>query len=204
MTNKVDAKMKLLFKVCFVIGVALMISVPIVWYLYPKSVIQSESFETGFDNWMTDADVPMDPNNPGHHVAWNVSRVTTRAYSGQYSVALFIDGRQDDGTVWIERKISAKNNSEVRVKITFQLYSEQESFNIIAGVCAHVGLSNPEEEADFSVIGNANEVAGWKAYSHTTTLNTGSNGEIWVAIGITVRWETEITYNIDDIEIVMS
>lgn len=181
-----------------------MVSVPIAWYLSPKSVVQSESFETGFNNWMADTDVPMDPNNPGHRVAWNVSRVATRVYSGQYSVELFIDGRQDDGTVWIERKILVKNNSEVRVKITFQLYSEQESFNIIAGVCAYVGFSDPEEEADFSVIGYTNEVAGWKAYSHTATLNTDSYGEIWVAVGITVRWETEMTYNVDDVEIVVS
>ncbi|MDH5780673.1 MAG: hypothetical protein OEZ29_08790, partial [Candidatus Bathyarchaeota archaeon] len=153
--------MKLLFKVCLVIGVALVVTVPTIWYLYPKPVIQSESFEIGFNNWMTDADAPMDPNNPGHRVAWNISRVTTQAYSGEYSAALFIDGGQDDGTVWIERKISVENNSEVQVKITFQLYSEQESFNTIAGVCAYVGLSNPEEEADFEVIGNANEVAGW-------------------------------------------
>lgn len=195
--------MKLMFKVCFAIGVALIISVPAVWYLYPKPIVQSESFETGFNNWMTDADVPMDPNNPGHHVAWNVSRVATQACSGQYSVALFIDGRQDDGTVWIERKISVENNSEVQVKIVFQLYSEQESFNTIAGVCAYVGLSNPEEEADFEVIGNANEAAGWKAYSHTAILNTDSNGEIWVAVGITVRWETQMTYNVDNVEIVV-
>jgi len=196
--------MKMLFKVFFVIGVSLVISVPTVWYLYPKPIVQSESFEVGFNDWVADADVPMDPNNPGHHVAWNVSRVTTQAYSGQYSAALFIDGRQDDGTVWIERKISVENNSEIQVKITFQLYSEQKSFNTIAGVCAYVGLSNPEEEADFEVIGNANEAAGWKAYSHTATLNTGSNGEIWVAAGITVRWETQMTYNVDNVEIVVS
>jgi hypothetical protein len=196
--------MKLIFKVCLVIGVALVVSVPTIWYLYPKPIIQSENFETGFNNWMADADVPMDPNNSDHRIAWNISRVATQAYSGQYSAALFIDGKQDDGTVWIERKISVENNSEIRVKITFQLYSEQVSFNTIAGVCAYVGLSNPEEEADFEVIGNANEAAGWKAYSHTTTLNTGSNGEIWVAAGITVRWETQMTYNVDDVEIIVS
>lgn len=201
----VDAKMKLVFKICFVIGVAFVVTVPIAWYLYPKPIVKSESFETGFNNWVADAEVPMDPNNPGHHVAWNVSQVATRAYSDQYSVELFIDGRQDDGTVWIERETSVKNNSEIRVKIAFQLFSEQESSgNIIAGVCAYIGLSDPEEEADFTVIGHANEVAGWKAYSHTVTLNTGSNGEIWVAVGITVRWETEMTYNIDDVEIVIS
>ena len=36
------------------------------------------------------------------------------------------------------------------------------------------------------------------------TLNTGSNGEVWVAVGITGLWETEMTYNLDDIKITIS
>jgi hypothetical protein len=153
---------------------------------------------------MEDADVPLDPNNPGQCVAWNVSRVTSLVHSGQYSVELYVDGRQDDGAVWIEKKISVKNNSQIRVKVSFEFYSEQESFNVIASVCAYAGISNPEVEADFTVLGQANEVAGWKRYTHETTLYTGSSGEVWVAVGITVRWETEMTYNVDDVKVTIS
>ena len=196
--------MKLGFKICFIIGILVVISAAVAWYFYSKPISYNESFEQGFGGWIKDADVPLDPNNPGHPVAWNVSRVASRANSGQYSVEMSIDGRQDDGTVWIEKKISVRNNSQIQVKISFEFYSKEESFNVIAGVCAYAGIPNPEAEAQFTVIGNANEFAGWKHYIYTTTLLTGSSGEMWVAVGITVRWETEMTYNLDDVAIMIS
>jgi hypothetical protein len=50
-----------------------------------------------------------------------------------------------------------------------------------------VGTYNPEIKDDFAVIGQANEISGWKLYSHTATIDTGSSGEVWFAIGISVR-----------------
>jgi hypothetical protein len=41
----------------------------------------------------------------------------------------------------------------------------------------------------------------WKNYAHTATLKTDSNGDAWVAVGITVHWETHMTYYIDDVRI---
>ena len=113
----------------------------------------------------------------------------------------FIDGKQDDGTIWLERKISVKQNAQIRVSVSFWLYSEQESFNTIAAVAAYAGTAKPNVEGDFAVVGFANEVAGWKNYAYTADLNTGSNGEAWVAVGISVRWETYMTYYIDDVRI---
>jgi len=199
-----DAKMKPSFKIYSAIGIIITVSAVVGWYLYPKPLAYSESFEKGFGEWVADADVPSDPNNPGHQVAWNVSRVTSLVHSGQYSVELYIDGRQDDGTVWIERRISVERNSQIRVKISFQFYSEHESFNAIAGVCAYAEISDPEVEGDFAILGQANEVAGWKTYTYTTTFNKSSSDKIWVALGITVLWETHMTYNIDDIKVAIS
>jgi hypothetical protein len=54
---------------------------------------------------------------------------------------------------------------------------------------------------DFAIVGFANEAAGWKNYVYTVNLNMDSNGEVGVAVGITVRWETYITYYIDDVRI---
>jgi hypothetical protein len=114
---------------------------------------------------------------------------------------LFIDGKQDDGTIWFERRISVKKDASIRVSVSFWFYSEQESFNTIAAVVAYAGLVKPQVEDDFAVVGFANEAAGWKNYAYTTNLTTDSNGEAWVAVGISVRWETYMTYYIDDIRI---
>ena len=96
------------------------------------------------------------------------------------------------------------SNSQIQVTVSFEFYSETESFNVIAGIVEFAGTSNPEVEADFGVLEQANEVAGWKRYTHTETVKTGLRGKIWVAVGITVLWETEMTYNLDDVRITIS
>jgi hypothetical protein len=196
-------KMKFQFKYVSFLGALILVGILSVWYFYPTTepVRHDEGFEEGLGDWVKGADLPLDPNNPGHHVAWNISRVTTVSSAGQYSLELYIDGRQDDGTIWIMKEIQVKNSSQIHVSLSFEFYSEQESFNVIAGVCAYAGSSPPTVEGDFVVLGPANEVAGWKRYDYDETLQTGSKGEVWIAMGITVRWETEMTYNVDDVKI---
>ena len=157
--------------------------------------------EGDIGEWLIEGDAPQDPNNPGQTVQWHIRRVSNISHSGVHSVELFIDGKQDDGTIWLERKISVKKDAQIRISVSFWFYSEQESFNTIAAVIAYAGLVNPYAEDDFAVAGFANEVAGWKNYAYTSELATDSNGEAWVAVGISVRWETYMTYYIDDVRI---
>jgi len=157
--------------------------------------------EENFGEWSANKQVPQDPNNPGHLVQWHIRRASNISRSGAYSAELFIDGKQDDGTIWLERKISVKQNAQVRVSVSFWLYSEQESFNTIAAVVAYAGIAKPAVEEDFAVVGSANEVAGWKNYVYEANVNTDSTSEAWVAVGISVRWETTMTYYIDDVRI---
>lgn len=133
-----------------------------VWYfrLNAPEQIMREDFEDGFGDWVIDADVPLDPNNPGHYVEWSITRSTGVASSGRYSLKLFIDGGQDDGTIWIERRVAVPKNAQIQVRVPFDFYSEQESFNTIAAVCAYADVRKPEAEEHFAVIGNANEVGG--------------------------------------------
>lgn len=114
----------------------------------------------------------------------------------------FISGSQDDGTIWIERKITVRKNSQVQISITFEFYGESEfSANTVAAICAYAGIRSPVSEEDFIILGPANEIADWKKYDYNTALNTASSEEVLVATGITVRWETYLTYHIDDIEL---
>lgn len=189
------------FTILVLVGI-LSVSVVAAWYFMPKPVAYGDGFEADFGGWAKDAHVPEDPNNPGHPVAWDIRRVASRAYAGNRSLEFYIDGRADDGTIWIEKRLMVENASRVHVELAFQLYSEAESFNLIAVVCAYAGTADPEVEEDFTVLGPANAVAGWKRYTHSTTLQADST-EIWVALGISVRWETEMTYNIDDVTVTL-
>ena len=196
--------MRLGLKMGAIIGILIVISSAFGWYYVTIPTPLDEGFEEDFGGWEWDADVPPDPNNPGSFVDWNVSRVTSPVKSGQYSVEFYLDGRQDDGTVWIEKKLSVTKDSQIQVEVSFEFYSETESFNVIADVVGFAGTSNPEVEADFADLGQANGVAGWKRYTHTANVNTGSSEEVWIAVGITALWETEMTYNLDDIEVTVT
>ncbi|UCG36765.1 MAG: hypothetical protein JSV64_00325, partial [Candidatus Bathyarchaeota archaeon] len=131
--------MRLSFKYLPIMGILVFAGILSVWYFYPTAnpALYDEGFEQGLDDWVKDADLPLDPNNPGHFVAWNISRVNSLSFSGQYSLELFIDGRQDDGTIWIEKEILAESDSQIHVTISFEFYSEAKSFNTLAGVCAY-------------------------------------------------------------------
>lgn len=171
--------------------------------LAPPLIEEFEQYtgETNFGDWTANQDIPQDPNNPGNLVQWHIRRASNVFRSGAYSAEFFIDGRQDDGTIWLERKVNVKENAQVRVSISFWLYSEAESFNTIAVAVAYAGITKPTVEEDFAIVGHANEATGWKNYSYVADVNTDSTGEAYVAVGISVRWETTMTYYIDDIVI---
>ena len=162
---------------------------------------EQDDGQTDFGSWTPSEDVPPDPDNPGSQVQWHIRRVSNVSRSGSHSAEFLIDGTQDDGTIWLQRKVSLKPDVQARLTVSFWLYSETESFNTIAAVVAYAGAAQPVSEEDFTVIGSANEAAGWKNYQHTADVTTGSNGEAYVALGISVRWETYMTYYIDDIVI---
>jgi len=100
--------------------------------LAPKVIIDDFEQNIGegdLGEWFTNGDVPQDPNNPGHTVQWHIRRVSNISRSAVHSMELFIDGKQDDGTIWLERKINVKKDAQIRVSVSFWFYSEQESFN---------------------------------------------------------------------------
>jgi uncharacterized alkaline shock family protein YloU len=102
----------------------------------------------------------------------------------------------------MDRKVLVKSYSNIKVRVSFYLYSDFEDQAIdIAKVVAFLGIKNPEVEDDFKILESTNQVLGWKEYTYEVNLNTGSNDGIWVAVGITVSWETHLSYNIDDIRI---
>lgn len=162
-----------------------------------------QDFENEWNDWTTDSDVPMDPNNPGDEVAWNISRNDQQALSGNYSLKYQIDGRQDDGVIWIERSFSLDPNRNYHISLNYSLYSFSESFNKLIIVVGYINTTSPETEEDFDYsdgrLGYGNDVAGWKGYHKSTQLKTDSSRNIWIGLGISVIWETELVYWIDDI-----
>jgi hypothetical protein len=120
---------------------------------------------------------------------------------GTASARFTLDGSQDDGTIWLTRPFDVAAEESFRVQLTFDLWSASESFNTLANVAATAGSRPPREENDFNLGQPANQSEGWRTYEYEFDVRSGSEGEIWVAFGISAVWETEMTYYVDDVRV---
>lgn len=185
-----------------------------------RTVQIDESFEEGLGGWARDADVPDDPNRPGRKVNWSIDPTTNRSRTGDASARLFLDGRQDDGTIWLERTVEVPPDARYRINVTAHAWSRSESFNTIAHLVMVGGLVDPEAEGDFPPPGESrvqgkegvvagglreplDQRAGWRPYSFEWVTPELATGTLHVAVGITAVWETEMTYDVDDVRILV-
>ena len=158
----------------------------------------SESFEKSFGGWTPDHQIDCEPSCTFN---WSIERSTLQAHDGVVSLRGYLDGTNDDGTIWVERPFTVTPNSVISFEVNFYLWSENQSEINQWPVVAYIGLNNPERESDFNIIGNTDEVAGWRQYSYTTSLSTASAGVIWIAFGFGATWEIPRTYFLDSVSV---
>jgi hypothetical protein len=165
-----------------------------------QEVIQQyyrESFETDFGGWQKDHYIACEELESPCIFEWSIERSAAQAYEGIYSLEGFINGRNDDGTIWMEKAFSLPTNSIVTVDLSFYLWSESQSQVNQWPVVAYIGKKNPEREDDLSIIGFTDEVAGWKRYSVRQVVTTDDVASIWIAFGFGATWEVSRTYFLD-------
>jgi hypothetical protein len=153
------------------------------------ATIFTYSYESGFSGWRADSDGLADP--------WSITRSTKQAFHGSYSLEVFMNGVQDDGTSWVERRFTVQPNQQVTVNLRFQLWSLAESPFTAWAAVATAGAKDPEVEDDFTVVGQADLAPGWQEYTYSGKVTADASGRFWVAFGTSVRWETERTHYLD-------
>jgi hypothetical protein len=153
---------------------------------------QNPSFEDGLAGWTVGTDLPTDPNT-GQPVATEASVTDEPVSDGDSALALFIDGRQDDGTIWVQQPVDLSTVAELAVDI----YSEQESFNTITKLAVYAGPDPGRglTEGDFDTRRPTEDHEGWK----TQTYPVAPVMDGLVAVGISVVWETEVTRILDNV-----
>lgn len=168
----------------------------------PVSLSFEDGFEGDLSTWQMGADVPMDPNNPGNPVAWSIQASLDQAAEGNRSARFELDGSQDDGTIWLTRAFEVPANERIDVDLDFQLWNEGPSMaNTLIKVAAYAGPQPPEAEGDFNTERPGNRVEGWDEYEYRFSAQSSADGQIWVAFGISVVWETQVVYYIDDVNV---
>ena len=163
--------------------------------------VLEDGFEAGLGAWTKDAQLPPSVEDPTVPVPWSIDLADEPVHGGAASVRLWLDGRQDDGTIWLERPLSVVPHTDWVVYVSAAFWSESESFNTTAEVALYAGAVSPESELDFDVSGILNRVAGWKVYAHTFQVTSGADGLLHVGVGVNVVWETWITYYLDDVRV---
>lgn len=154
------------------------------------------SFEEGLTRWRTGRALPTDPNADGSvPVDSDVWVTDDQASDGERSLALFVDGRQAEGTLWVEQPTDLTDAETLAV----DYYSEQESFNTVTKAAVYAGPV-PDQSltaAAFDTTRPVEDHAGWQTYEY----DVDQDGLGLVAVGITVAWETEVTRYLDNVRL---
>jgi hypothetical protein len=155
----------------------------------PAATTVRESFERDMGGWQADTD--------GRARAWQIYPSTDRAVDGTHALGLYLNGMNDDGTIWIERQFAARPNATVPVTVSFWLYSEGGGDVNAWSVVGYAGIRDPETTADIrSVIGQLSK-KGWSQFTFTRKVATDSTGTAWVAVGLWANYETVRTSYLD-------
>jgi hypothetical protein len=165
----------------------------------PLVLVVRQGFEISWEGWQKGSDVPQDPNT-NRPVEWAIELSTTQAKEGYGSARFFLDGRQDDGTIWLAKLLTVPKGRPLIVNLSFYLWSPEQSSNIRAYVVAYAGALLPVEEVEFTHKEPADKTTGWRRYQFTIPAPS-TEGELWVALGISVAWETVLEYFIDDVRV---
>lgn len=171
----------------------------------------AESFEDGFD-WETAAHIG--PEEDVADFEWAIERPDAQAAAGDWSLSVFTEGDHDDGTAWATTELSPGNAEAFEV--TFEAWSESESFNILRNAVAYLGPEAPESESDFPDPGqNSSNVdgapygglreplhlaEGWYEYSFTWGPESVPE-TLYFSVGVSVVWEADATHYFDDVRV---
>lgn len=152
------------------------------------------SFERDLVGWQVDDDLPTDPRTDSPVRAR--ATVTTEPVSdGDWALALFVDGRQDDGTIWVQQRLDLSRATEIALDV----FSYQESFNTVAALAVYAGPDPGRGlvEGDFDTTRPSEDHEGWR--TQTYPVQQAVDG--LVAVGITVVWESEVTRVLDNVRL---
>lgn len=158
--------------------------------------LDNGSFEDGLSGWTVGSDLPADPSAGGDRpVDSDVTVTSERASNGTRSCALFLDGRQAEGTLWVQQRASLSGDERLAV----DYYSERESVNTVARAAVYAGPV-PDDglaESDFDTTRAVEDHSGWRSYEY----DVSHDGTGLVAVGISVAWETEMTRFLDNVRL---
>ncbi len=189
-----------------IITVAILAIIVVIATLPPPHKVElSYSFETDMQDWVPNG-LDLDHSPP---LNWSIARNDSMASDGNVSLRLYLENWNDKGKIWVERKFEMKANQAYRVTIQFTFatcdFGSVNHWTIIAGALA----SRPQTVDELSPTyrdktgnGHDSDIGFvWLEKTYNSDMKAGSDGAIWVVIGVWGTFETPRTYFLDDAQI---
>lgn len=160
------------------------------------------TFETGLVQWEPDGTDLEDPP-----VEWSIEISDSIANEREQSVRLHLENFNDAGKIWMERAITLLPRSTYDVTLAFDFasadFGDVNLWTLIAGATNE----NPEVADDLVFQSDTGNGAGsdqgfvWERKEFRFTVDTGSDGQVWLAIGVWGTSEFTRTYFVDDVAV---
>ena len=163
------------------------------------------SFETDFSDWTPQGRDLTDPP-----VVWEVARSGERASDGEQAIRLRLDNLNSQGKIWIERRYEVEENQVYSVEISFDFGSADWGDVNLWRLLAGGGTDPPSVTGSLSVRGDSGNGESsdqgyrWVPNTYEMELRSGTDGELFVYVGI---WGTSAflrTYYLDNIQVVLT
>ncbi len=104
-----------------------------------------------------------------------------------------------DGVLWIEKQVQVPPSATVRVTIHFWLWSKDRLDTDRWNAVAFIGRDRPTAENHFTLLGDTDQVAGWREYTYSAVINTDFSGTAYIALGVSAVSAHARTYYVDDV-----
>lgn len=172
----------------------------------PPAEVHRYSFEEDMEGWSVSG---ADLEHGEGTIEWSIERSQDRATDGDASLRFYMVNSNDAGKIWIERGFEVDAGRTYSVSVRYDFASADfGSFNlwtIIAGGLASKPVTRDDVEPAFQDnTGNGMDADSgyvWLEKSYESNVDPGSDGVLWVIIGVWGTWETPRTYFVDNVEI---
>lgn len=183
---------------------AIVVVVVIAFMNRPTPQQHFSSFEVDMEGWVADG---TDLEHGNGTLEWSIARSQENAKDGSTSLRFHLNNLNDAGKIWIERAFDVKPNHTYQVAVEYAFasadFGDFNLWRIITGVLQE----SPETRDDLTPTyqdetGNGMSSASghvWLDKRYEFTAQSGSDGTLWVVIGVWGTWETARTYYLDGV-----
>jgi hypothetical protein len=166
----------------------------------PTSGTYTFSFERDMEEWVAKG---TDLDNPP--VEWSIERSDDIASDGNTAVRLYLNNLNDAGKIWIQRQFDTEPNRTYCVHLKYDFASadwgDLNLWTIITSASPLPPVPGLLYQGDTGNSARPEDGFVWLHKGYDFDVTSGSDGKVYIVIGVWGTWETARTYYLDNVGI---